>query len=88
MPTVNDSPSTIYVRDMNAQETEDFMKVKKKFGMTSNNEVVKTLFTKYLELEKQNLELRKEVAKLLEVNSEQKRKLSTVKDFLSLLESL
>ena len=66
MPTINDLPTTIYVRDISEDTAEKFSEIKKDLQINSNSEVVKILFTKYLEL-KEEFEKVKTKNKSLEI---------------------
>lgn len=57
MAIVNDYPTTIYIRDISVEEGKCFTIIKKQFKLNSNNEVVKTLFVKYLDLEREKNKL-------------------------------
>lgn len=80
MPTINDTPTVIYVRDMTEQETQDFMKIKKKFNLNSNNEVVKTLFKKFLELDKELQETKIIAKELLHRNRKNESDLTLIQE--------
>lgn len=80
MPTINDTPTVIYVRDMTEQETQDFMKIKKKFNLNSNNEVVKTLFKKFLELDKELQETKIIAKELLHSNRKNESDLTLIQE--------
>lgn len=86
MPVVSDNPTTIYVRDIS--EAEAFLKIKKKFKLTSNNETVKTLFFRYLELEKERNELKFIVEELMSDVEKKNEQLSVLSNLKKLLNSL
>lgn len=88
MPVVNDFPETIYVRDINEEQGEAFAEIKKKFNLTSNNEVVKTLFRKYLRLEAERDELQSKYRNLRKDFSDQQDKLDLVKEVFLMIKSL
>lgn len=88
MPVVNDFPETIYVRDINEEQGEAFAEIKKKFNLTSNNEVVKTLFRKYLKLEAERDELQSKYRNLRKDFSDQQDKLDLVKEVFLMIKSL
>lgn len=88
MPVINDTPETIYVRDISEFEAECFAEIKKKLGLNSNNEVVKTLFVKYLELDKENTKLKVKYRKLEEENYKSATKLRTIKETFQMINKL
>lgn len=88
MPVINDTPETIYVRDISEFEAECFAEIKKKLGLNSNNEVVKTLFVKYLELDKEHVKLKTQYKKLNDENYEKAVKLQTIKDTFKMINKL
>lgn len=88
MPVVNDFPETIYVRDINEEQGEAFAEIKKKFNLTSNNEVVKTLFHKYLILEAERDDLQSKYRNLRKDYSDQQTKLDLVKETFLMMKSL
>lgn len=58
MAIINDFPQTIYVRDIGEQQAEDFAIIKKQFSLTSNNEVIKRLFSEFLKLQDERNEFK------------------------------
>ena len=88
MPIVNDTPQTIYVRDISDIEAESFAKIKTKFNLSSNSEVVKTLFVKYLKLEEEHTKLKAKYRKLDDENHKNVSKLQTIKDTFKLISKL
>lgn len=88
MPIINDTPETIYVRDISELEAECFAEIKKKLGLNSNNEVVKTLFVKYLELDKEHTKLKGKYRKLEDENYKSATKLQTIKETFQLISKL
>lgn len=88
MPVINDFPTTIYVRDIEEAQGEAFSKIKKKFGLSSNNEVVKTLFVKYLELEAERNELKIISTELINDKKKQQHKFDLLKETFLMLKNL
>ena len=88
MPTVNDLPTTIYVRNISESSAQAFSEIKKEFSLNSNSEVVKILFTKYLEL-KEEFEKVKTKNKSLEIEMSIKDdKLNLLKKAFKILKNL
>ena len=88
MPIVNDTPQTIYVRDISDIEAESFAEIKTKFNLSSNSEVVKTLFVKYLQLEQEHTKLKAKYRKLDDENYKNFSKLQTIKDTFKMIGKL
>ena len=88
MPIVNDTPQTIYVRDISDIEAESFAEIKTKFNLSSNSEVVKTLFVKYLQLEEEHTKLKAKYRKLDDENYKNVSKLQTIKDTIKMIGKL
>lgn len=88
MPIISDNPTTIYVRDISSFEGEAFTKIKKKFQMTSNNEVVKTLFTRFLKLEKEYDELKEHNSQLRDRLTRSNDALYSVKETFNIIKNL
>ena len=88
MPIVNDTPQTIQVRDISDIEAESFAEIKTKFNLSSNSEVVKTLFVKYLQLEEEHTKLKAKYRKLDDENYKNVSKLQTIKDTIKMIGKL
>ena len=88
MPIVNDTPQTIYVRDISDIEAESFAEIKTKFNLSSKSQVVKTLFVKYLKLEEEHTKLKAKYRKLDDENHKNVSKLQTIKDTFKLISKL
>lgn len=88
MAIINDSPQTIYVRDINKKQAEDFAVIKKQFSITSNNEVVKRLFSEFLILQAERNDLINVNRALLNEKIEMKEKLDLLKETFLMLKNL
>lgn len=88
MAIVNDNPTEIYIRHINEMQAKCFSIIKKKFGLNSNNQVVKSLFVKYLDLEKERDNLLQELRSLREEKKDQDYKIGLLKETFQVLKSL
>lgn len=88
MAIINDSPQTIYVRDISEQQVENFAVIKKQFSLTSNNEVVKRLFSEFLILQAERNDLIDLNKVLLAEKIEMKEKLDLLKETFLMLKNL
>lgn len=60
MPIINDTPKIIYVRDITSEDAEAFFAIKNQFSISSNSEVVKMLFHKFIELQNEIQKLKRD----------------------------
>ena len=88
MPVINDKPETIYVRDISEEQAESFAEIKKRFGINSNSDVVKTLFVKFLQLDEEHTKLKAKYRKLDDENYKRIVKLETIKDTFKMISKL
>lgn len=88
MPVINDKPETIYVRDISEEQAESFAEIKKRFGINSNSDVVKTLFIKFLQLDEEHAKLKAKYRKLDDENYKSIVKLETIKDTFKMISKL
>lgn len=88
MAIINDFPQTIYVRDISVQQVEDFAIIKKQFSLTSNNEVIKRLFSEFLLLQAERNDLIDLNKALLAGKIEMKEKLDLLKQTFLMLNNL
>ena len=88
MPVINDKPETIYVRDISEEQAESFAEIKKRFGINSNSDVVKTLFIKFLQLDEEHTKLKAKYRKLDDENYKSIVKLETIKDTFKMISKL
>ena len=88
MPTINDLPTTIYVRDILEDTAEKFSEIKKDLQINSNSEVVKTLISKYLDLQNEVEKLKKRNETLEAKIHKKDEKLNLLKEAFSILKNL
>lgn len=88
MPIINDLPQTIYIRDISQEQGEAFSQIKKQFKLTSNNEVVKRLFSEFLLLQAERNNLINMNRALLDEKTEMKEKLDLLKETFLMLKNL
>ena len=88
MPIINDLPQTIYIRDISQEQGEAFAQIKKQFKLTSNNEVVKRLFSEFLLLQAERNNLINMNRALLDEKTEMKEKLDLLKETFLMLKNL
>lgn len=88
MAIINDFPQTIYVRDISEQQAGDYTVIKKQFKLTSNNEVVKRLFSEFLKVQSDRNDLINMNKTLLAEKTEMEEKLDLLKETFLMLKNL
>lgn len=88
MAIINNSPQTIYVWNISEQQVENFAVIKKQFSLTSNNEVVKRLFSEFLILQAERNDLIDLNKVLFAEKIEMKEKLDLLKETFLMLKNL